>query len=51
MAGETGFHGGVNAYKAPVWHLRRSGDGGLFDTYAESFDAVWSTATPVWHEG
>ncbi|MFD3947009.1 XRE family transcriptional regulator [Streptomyces sp. NPDC058579] len=42
---------GVNAYGAPVWHLRRSGEGGMFDTYAESFDAVWSTATPVQHEG
>ncbi|MFD7508938.1 helix-turn-helix domain-containing protein [Streptomyces sp. NPDC059853] len=42
---------GVNAYGAPVWHLRRSGEGGMFDTYAESFNAVWSTATPVRHEG
>jgi len=39
---------GVNAYGAPVWHLRRSGDGGgMFDTYAESFNAVWATSTPV----
>ncbi|WP_432131751.1 XRE family transcriptional regulator [Streptomyces tendae] len=38
---------GVNAYGAPVWHLRRSGKGGMFDTYARSFDAVWETATPV----
>ncbi|MER5866540.1 XRE family transcriptional regulator [Kitasatospora sp. NPDC002040] len=38
---------GVNAFGAPVWHLRRAGDGGMFDTYAESFDAVWSTATPL----
>ncbi|MGG7569750.1 XRE family transcriptional regulator [Streptomyces sirii] len=38
---------GVNAYGAPVWHLRRSGEGGMFDTYAASFDAVWETATPV----
>lgn len=38
---------GVNAYGAPVWHLRRSGAGGMFDTYAESFDAVWQTARPV----
>ncbi|MFE2096994.1 XRE family transcriptional regulator [Streptomyces sp. NPDC059468] len=38
---------GVNAYGAPVWHLRRSGQGGMFDTYASSFDAVWETATPV----
>jgi hypothetical protein len=38
---------GVNAYGAPVWHLRRHGDGGVFDTYADSFDAVWATARPV----
>ncbi|MFP3988936.1 helix-turn-helix domain-containing protein [Streptomyces sp. E11-3] len=38
---------GANAYKAPVWHLRRHGNGGLFDTYAESFNAVWETARPV----
>lgn len=38
---------GVNAYGAPVWHLRRSSQGGMFDTYTESFDAVWNTALPV----
>lgn len=38
---------GVNAYGAPVWHLRRTGGGSMFDTYAESFDAVWETAQPV----
>ncbi|MFE3765767.1 XRE family transcriptional regulator [Streptomyces sp. NPDC059104] len=38
---------GVNAYGAPVWHLRRHGAGGMFDTYADSFDAVWETARPV----
>jgi hypothetical protein len=38
---------GLNAYGAPVWHLRRNGDGGMFDTYAGSFDAVWATATPA----
>jgi hypothetical protein len=38
---------GVNAFGAPVWHLRRASDGGMFDTYAESFDAVWATATPL----
>ncbi|WP_279330439.1 XRE family transcriptional regulator [Streptomyces sp. OS603R] len=38
---------GMNAYGAPVWHLRRSGKGGMFDTYVSSFDAVWETATPV----
>ncbi|MEU2515891.1 XRE family transcriptional regulator [Streptomyces syringium] len=38
---------GVNAYGAPVWHLRRTGEGGMFDTYVSSFDAVWATANPV----
>jgi transcriptional regulator with XRE-family HTH domain len=38
---------GVNAYGAPVWHLRRHGEGGMFDTYVSSFDAVWETAAPV----
>ncbi|MEV6553095.1 XRE family transcriptional regulator [Streptomyces sp. NPDC051597] len=38
---------GVNAYDAPVWHLRRAEDGGLFDTYATSFAAVWNTSKPV----
>ncbi|WP_242902824.1 helix-turn-helix domain-containing protein [Actinomadura terrae] len=38
---------GMNAYDAPVWHLRRAGDGGLFDKYAASFDAVWATARRV----
>ncbi|MFD4635104.1 XRE family transcriptional regulator [Streptomyces sp. NPDC058284] len=42
---------GVNAYAAPVWHLRRHETDGMFSTYAESFDAVWTTATPVQQEG
>ncbi|WP_030981363.1 helix-turn-helix domain-containing protein [Streptomyces sp. NRRL S-1813] len=41
---------GVNAYGAPVWHLRRNRDGGIFDTYALSFDAVWTAAKPVSEE-
>ncbi|MEV0280368.1 hypothetical protein AB0I22_28800 [Streptomyces sp. NPDC050610] len=41
---------GVNAYAAPVWHLRRHQESGMFDTYADSFDAVWATATPVREE-
>ncbi|WP_340563792.1 helix-turn-helix domain-containing protein [Streptomyces sp. GSL17-111] len=38
---------GVNAYGAPVWHMRRHDNGRIFNTYAQSFDAVWATATPV----
>lgn len=41
---------GANAYGAPVWHLRRNGEGGMFDTYGQSFDAVWATAKPVQQE-
>lgn len=42
---------GVNAYGAPMWHLRRSEGGGIFDTYVKSFDAVWAAAAPVHQEG
>lgn len=38
---------GVNAYGAPVWHLRRNEGSRMFDAYAESFDAVWEAARPV----
>ncbi|WP_440070693.1 DUF5919 domain-containing protein [Streptosporangium sp. OZ121] len=32
---------GMNAYGAPVYHLRHKREEGLFDTYATSFEAVW----------
>jgi transcriptional regulator with XRE-family HTH domain len=38
---------GVNAYGSPLWHLRRASEGGMFNTYAQSFEAVWTTAVPV----
>ncbi|MFI6813208.1 helix-turn-helix domain-containing protein [Nonomuraea sp. NPDC050328] len=38
---------GMNAYGAPVYHLKRAGDGGLFDVYAASFDEVWQLSRPV----
>jgi transcriptional regulator with XRE-family HTH domain len=40
---------GMNAYGAPLWHLRRVPDAapGMFDTYLASFDEVWSIATTV----
>lgn len=38
---------GLNAYMAPVLHLRRLAGGSLFDTYADSFEAVWVTSRPV----
>ncbi|MDQ6949622.1 MAG: hypothetical protein M3256_26085 [Actinomycetota bacterium] len=35
------------ATAAPVIHLRRQGDDGLFDRLAEGFDDRWLEATPV----
>lgn len=37
---------GMNAYGAPIYHLRRTGGSGLYDTYAESFEAVWEQSRP-----
>lgn len=37
---------GKMAPHAPALHLRRLSAGTLFETYAESFSAVWETATP-----
>jgi hypothetical protein len=39
---------GFPAAHAPVLHLRRLSSGELFDTYADSFDRVWSSGEPVW---
>ena len=36
---------GIAAAYAPVVHLR--GTGGMVDTYVESFERVWSSATPL----
>jgi transcriptional regulator with XRE-family HTH domain len=38
---------GANAYANPVFHLRRREEQGMFDAYAASFEAVWSTAEPI----
>lgn len=37
---------GFIAGHAPVLHLRRLSGGELFETYSESFDAVWNAAKP-----
>lgn len=39
---------GFPAAHSPVLHLRRLSSGELFDTYADSFDRVWSSGEPVW---
>jgi hypothetical protein len=39
---------GFPAAHAPVLHLRRLSGGDLFDTYADSFERIWSSATSTW---
>ena len=39
---------GVSAFAAPVLHLGRLGGGGLFDTYAQAFEAVWAKSSPAY---
>jgi transcriptional regulator with XRE-family HTH domain len=38
---------GFMAAHAPLLHLRRLSGGDLFETYSESFENVWNTATPA----
>lgn len=38
---------GRNAYAAPVLRVQRLHPGGLFDSYAESFAAIWEGGQPV----
>jgi hypothetical protein len=38
---------GMNAYAAPVWHLRGIEGEGMFGGYVDSFEEVWRTAQPV----
>ncbi|SEG94925.1 hypothetical protein SAMN04489712_1553 [Thermomonospora echinospora] len=38
---------GMNAYGAPLWHIRRAPESRMFDVYAESFEAVWELSRPA----
>ncbi|PSL06751.1 hypothetical protein CLV30_102137 [Haloactinopolyspora alba] len=38
---------GVNAFGAPVWHLRQNQTGSMVTSYRQSFEAVWEQASPV----
>ena len=33
--------------QAPLLHLRRIGEGGMFDRFASHFERVWADSTPV----
>jgi hypothetical protein len=38
---------GIAAAYAPVLHLRHAEPGGMFTTYTDSFERVWTEATPL----
>ncbi|WP_432561490.1 DUF5919 domain-containing protein [Kineococcus sp. SYSU DK003] len=38
---------GRPGYEAPLFHLRRVGQGGVFDNLVQHMDDVWGTATPI----
>ncbi|GAA3730261.1 hypothetical protein HDA32_005997 [Spinactinospora alkalitolerans] len=38
---------GAPAANAPVLHLRKIVGGGMVNTYAESFERVWSQSAPL----
>jgi hypothetical protein len=41
---------GTPGFTAPLLHLRRLGPHGVFESFAEHFDAVWQTTVPVAEE-
>ncbi|MEW9263940.1 XRE family transcriptional regulator [Kineococcus endophyticus] len=38
---------GRPGYESPLFHLRRVGQGGVFDNLAQHMDDVWETTTPL----
>jgi hypothetical protein len=38
---------GVPGWAAPLYHVRRRGDDGLFDTLLDHFERIWNAAEPV----
>jgi transcriptional regulator with XRE-family HTH domain len=38
---------GIPALNAPVFHLRRTPDSDMFDSYLASFERVWASASPL----
>ncbi len=37
----------LKGYRAPLLHLRRSADDGIFDGFAAHFERVWTVSTPI----
>jgi len=38
---------GLKGYRAPLLHLRRSGDDGMFDGFMTHFERIWTVSTPI----
>jgi len=38
---------GINAFGAPIWHLRQTQSGSMAKSYLQSFEAVWEQSRPV----
>lgn len=38
---------GVKGYRAPLLHLRRASDDGIFDSFVAHFEKVWADSTPI----
>jgi hypothetical protein len=37
----------TTGYRAPLLHLRRLGNDGIFDSFAGHFEAMWASAKPA----
>ncbi len=38
---------GVKGYRAPLFHVRRASDDGIFDSFVAHFEKVWADSTPI----
>ena len=37
----------LHGYQHPLLHLKRLGPAGIFESYAQQFEAIWSESQPV----
>jgi hypothetical protein len=37
----------LHGYQHPLLHLKRLGPAGIFESYAQQFEAIWTEAQPV----
>jgi len=41
---------GLSGYAAPLLHIRKLGQGGLFDSFADHFENLWETTRPAYED-